>query len=96
MTYNACYSAVSFMVLSSSESSGINFITESGVQCNILNSFSSDKRVMFEPWMLRTIEDEPGTVDFKLREKVECGDSIMNRNMIGLLATLMEAKLQDF
>lgn len=46
--------------------------------------------------MLRTIEDEPGTVDFKLREKVECGDSIMNRNMIGLLATLMEAKLQDF
>lgn len=51
---------------------------------------------MFEPWMLRTIEDEPGTVDFKLREKVECGDSIMNRNMIGLLATLMKAKLQDF
>ena len=51
---------------------------------------------MFEPWMLRTIEDEPGTVDFKLREKVECGDSIMNRNMIGSLATLMEAKLQDF
>ena len=32
----------------------------------------------------------------KLREKVECGDSIMSRNMIGSLATLMEAKLQDF
>ena len=74
----------------------LSFITESGVQCNILHSFSSDKRVMFEPWMLRTIEDEPGTVDFKLREKVECGDSIMNRNKIGLLDTLMEAKLQDF
>ena len=51
---------------------------------------------MYEPWMLRTVEDEPGTADFKLREKIECGDSIMSRNMIGLLATLMEAKLQDF
>lgn len=51
---------------------------------------------MFEPWMLRSKEDEPGTIDFKLRESVECGDSIMSRNMIGLLATLMEAKLQDF
>ena len=47
MAYNACYSAVSFMALSSSESSGINFITESGVQCYILRSFSSDKRVMY-------------------------------------------------
>ncbi len=57
MDYNACYSAVSFMVLSSSESSGINFITESGVQCNILNSFSSDKTMsldqslMIQCWM---------------------------------------------
>ena len=57
MAYNACYSAVSFMVLSSSESSGINFITESGVQCNILRSFSSDKTMsldqslMIQCWM---------------------------------------------
>lgn len=51
---------------------------------------------MYEPWMLRSVEDEPGTIDFKLRENVECGDSIMSRNMIGLLATLMTAKLQDF
>ena len=57
MAYNACYSAVSFMVLSSSESSGINFITESGVQCNILHSFSSDKTMsldqslMIQCWM---------------------------------------------
>lgn len=48
MAYNACYSAVSFMVLSSSESSGINFITESGVQCNILHSFSSDKTMSLD------------------------------------------------
>ena len=57
MDYNACYSAVSFMVLSSSESSGINFITESGVQCNILHSFLSDKTMsldqslMIQCWM---------------------------------------------
>ena len=51
---------------------------------------------MYEPWMLRTVEDEPGTIDFKLRDNVECGDSIMSRNVIGLLATLIEAKLQDF
>ena len=57
MAYNACYSAVSFMVLSSSESSGINFITESGVQCNILHSFLSDKTMsldqslMIQCWM---------------------------------------------
>ena len=57
MAYNACYSAVSFMALSSSESSGINFITESGVQYNILHSFSSDKTMsldqslMIQCWM---------------------------------------------
>lgn len=51
---------------------------------------------MFEPWMLRSAEDELGTVDFKLRDTIDCGDSIVSRNMIGLLATMMEAKLQDF
>jgi hypothetical protein len=51
---------------------------------------------MYEPWMLRSVEDEPGVTDFKIRETVECGDSIMSRNALGLLATVMEAKLQDF
>ena len=51
---------------------------------------------MYEPWMLRTAEDEPGTIDFRLRDNVKCGDSIMSRNMIGLLATIVDAKLQDF
>ncbi len=51
---------------------------------------------MFEPWMLRSAEDEPGVTDFKVREKVECGDSIASRNRLSLLATMMEAKLQDF
>ena len=48
MAYNACYSAVSFMALSSSESSGIHFITDSGVQCYILRSFSSDKTMSLD------------------------------------------------
>lgn len=51
---------------------------------------------MYEPWMLRSVENEPGTVDFKLREKIECGDSIMTRNAISLLAMMMTAKKQDF
>jgi len=51
---------------------------------------------MYEPWMLRSVEDEPGTVDFKLREKIECGDSIMTRNAMSMLAMLMTTKAQDF
>ena len=51
---------------------------------------------MFEPWMLRSVEDEPGTIDFKIRDHIDCGDSIVSRNMIGLLVTMMEAKSQDF
>lgn len=52
--------------------------------------------IMYEPWMLRSVEDEPGVVDFRLRESVECGDSIMARNHLSLLAMLMTAQPQDF
>jgi hypothetical protein len=51
---------------------------------------------MYEPWMLRSIEDEPGVTDFKIRETVECGDSITERNMLGMIASIIEAKMQDF
>ena len=82
MAYNACYSAVSFMVLSSSESSGINFITESGVQCNILRSFSSDKTMsldqslMIQCWMnWRALLMENGHLFFFLKSRKIIQDS---------------------
>ena len=51
---------------------------------------------MFEPWMLRSSDEEPGTVDFKLRENINCGSSIVMRNAMNLLKTIQDARLQDF
>lgn len=51
---------------------------------------------MYEPWMLASSDDEPGIADFKVREHVECGDSIVTRYMMDGLATMMTAQLQDF
>lgn len=51
---------------------------------------------MFEPWMLPDADDNPGVYDFRLREKLECGTSILDRNMMNLLATMMMAEQQDF
>ena len=51
---------------------------------------------MYEPWMLRSTEDEPGTIDFKLREHVDCGDCISSRIWANMMMTLFTARLQDF
>ena len=51
---------------------------------------------MFEPWMLPEEEGEPGVVDFKHREKVTCGSSIVERDLFNLMHTLMTASLPDF
>lgn len=50
----------------------------------------------FEPWMLPDKESGEGIQDFKVREKVECGDCIASRNAISLLSTVKYAQLQDF
>ena len=52
--------------------------------------------VMFEPWMMPEKEDGHGVEDFRLREKVCCGLSIVNRNMFQVLHTIMMAELPDF
>lgn len=51
---------------------------------------------MFEPWMMPEETDGEGVKDFRVREKVECGLSIVERDMFNLLRTLMTAQLQDF
>lgn len=40
--------------------------------------------------------DGEGVKDFRVREKVACGLSIVERDMFNLLRTLMTAQLQDF
>ena len=51
---------------------------------------------VFEPWMLMTEEDEPGVIDFKVREKINCGFSFLAQDVMRLLKTMMEAREQDF
>lgn len=51
---------------------------------------------MFEPWMLPEEEAETGVIDFRHREKVECGSSIVERDCFNLLNTLLTKRLTDF
>jgi len=51
---------------------------------------------MFEPWMMPEEDAGAGVVDFRHRDKVECGSSIVERDMFNLLDMLMTAKLPDF
>ena len=51
---------------------------------------------MYEPWMLRSTADEPGTADFKLRECIDCGDFITSREWANIQLLLRTAKLPDF
>ncbi len=51
---------------------------------------------MFEPWMMPDEEDEPGVIDFKVRDEVKCGISIVERDLFNLLHTVMMAELPDF
>lgn len=51
---------------------------------------------LFEPWMLPDKESGEGVKDFKVRDKVECGNSIASRNTLSLLSTVKYAKLPDF
>lgn len=51
---------------------------------------------MFEPWMLPEEQDGKGVEDFRVRDKVNCGSSIVERNYFQILHTIMMAKLPDF
>lgn len=51
---------------------------------------------MFEPWMIPEEENNPGVIDFKVREKVDCGSSIVMRDMLSMLQTLMMKRVSDF
>lgn len=51
---------------------------------------------MFEPWMIPEENDGDGIIDFQTRERVNCGMSIVSRDIMNILATMMTAKLQDF
>ncbi len=51
---------------------------------------------LFEPWMLPDKESGEGVKDFKVRDKVECGNCIASRNALSLLSTVKYAKLPDF
>lgn len=52
-------------------------------------------RGMIEPWMLPEEANEPGTADYSIRDAVDCG-SIVERDAMRLLNTLMTAKVSDF
>ena len=49
-----------------------------------------------EPWMIPEDPHFKGIQDFKLRDNINCGDSIVSRAMINSLATLMTQRLPDF
>lgn len=51
---------------------------------------------MFEPWMMMEEETEPGVMDFKVRSSVNCGSSIVERDLFYILDTIMTAKTPDF
>lgn len=51
---------------------------------------------MFEPWMLPDENDGGGICDFKARETVDCGMSIVDRNMMSLQQMMVTAQPVDF
>ena len=51
---------------------------------------------MYEPWMLPDKDSGDGICDFKVRDTVECGMSITERNSMSLLQMLVTAKPADF
>ena len=51
---------------------------------------------MFEPWMMPEEQDGRGVEDFRVRDRVHCGSSIVEYNMMQMLHTIMTAKLSDF
>lgn len=53
-------------------------------------------RPFFEPWMLPEDENEEGIKDFRLRESVNCSDSIAARNATSDHYTLRHFTLADF
>lgn len=57
---------------------------------------SPGSSAFFEPWMYPEKIEGPGVTDFKLREKVECGDTIAVRNMTAMLYELKNMRLADY
>lgn len=51
---------------------------------------------MFEPWMIPEENDGDGVTDFRVRKKVACGHSIVERDYFNLLGTLLTKKVPDF
>lgn len=51
---------------------------------------------LYEPWMLSEDSVNPGKVDFKLRDTVDCGSTICDIVTLTLLQTLMTKQMTDF
>ncbi len=51
---------------------------------------------MFEPWMIPEENDGAGVTDFRVREKVNCGHSIIERDYFNLLSTMITQSVPDF
>lgn len=51
---------------------------------------------MFEPWMIPEEHDGEGIKDFKVRDSINCGQSILIRNTQSILSIIKYAKLPDF
>lgn len=51
---------------------------------------------MFEPWMMPEEEDGRGVEDFRVRKNVDCGSSIVERDLFHAMSTLMMKQLPDF
>lgn len=51
---------------------------------------------LYEPWMVPDKNDGEGIKDFKVRDSVDCGSSIVSRNLLSDLYTLMHRRLSDF
>ena len=51
---------------------------------------------MFEPWMIPEKTSGEGVKDFHIRDTVQCGSSIINRNHFQLLHIIRNARLPDF
>jgi len=51
---------------------------------------------MFEPWMILRENDGAGVTDFRVREKVNCGHSIVEGDYFNLLSTMITKSVPDF
>lgn len=73
-----------------------NFSIEDTYNIKIFDRKGSPPLPLFEPWMIPENNTEKGVVDFRARDKVDCGMGIENRMTMQIQQLLMTGKKPDF